>query len=263
MPNECEVHTQLVRPASKQQRLDQRPLAKALAYPESSLRVSAAGADGHALPRTQVARDGRVDQALVLADIAADEHQITLFRRPTLHLALQRGSRGQRAANHQQPRRVFVQAMDDAWAQVTVRGAQFGKTCQQAVDQRSAPVAGRGMDDDARGLVDHHHSWVLEDNVERHLILGREIGLPRNVHDLDEIATGQPLARLAGLAVEPHSMEADQTLPLGSRKLGPASVVLEERVQAFARGKWRDDEGDAVLSRWRLRHGWFPRSASE
>src|SRR5260221_8507485 len=246
--------------AGEQQRFDQRPFAQAFTHPKTGLGGSATGADRHALARAQVAPDGRVDQPFFLADVAADQHQIALFGRAALHLALQRGRGGQRASDDQKARGVFVETMDDTRAQIALVVAQLWKARQQAVDQRATRVAWRGMDDDARGLVDDHHRGVLEDDLERHFILGREIELARNVHDLDEIAAGQTMARLAGLAVEPHRVETNQTLPLRPRKLGLASVVLEEGVQALARRKWRDD--DDALSRLHLPHAWSPRSPS-
>jgi hypothetical protein len=41
---------------------------------------------------------------------------------------------------------------------------------QQAVEQRSPPMAGCRMDDQTRGLVDHQQSRILVDDLDRHRV---------------------------------------------------------------------------------------------
>src|SRR5919201_536033 len=117
--NRGEVDAELVGASGQQQRLDERPVAEALADREASLRRAAAGTDGHALAMAWVAPDRRIDQPFVLADVAADEQQVVLLSCAALHLTLEVGRGGRGAPDHYQPRGIAVQAVDDAGSQVT------------------------------------------------------------------------------------------------------------------------------------------------
>src|SRR5207302_637627 len=122
----------------------------------------------------------------------------------------------------------------DARAEVALLVAQLGKPRQQAVDQRAAPVAGRGMDHHAGGLVHDDHGWILEDDLEWDLVLGRQLPLSGCREYLDAIAGPEPLARLAWQRVETDRATSNQPLPLGPRLLGLAAVPQKERVEAIA-----------------------------
>src|SRR5690606_36853177 len=89
---------------------------------------------------------------------------------------------------------------------------------QEGVDQRTAPVTGRGMHDEAGRLVDHEQVGVLVENIERY-VLGRERrGFRRGDSKADAVAGGGDDAFLRHLAVEHHHAGFDQLDDAGTRE---------------------------------------------
>ena len=73
--------------------------------------------------------------------------------------------------DHQQPRRVLVDAVDDAGPRDAADARQAaGAMVEQRVDQRPVAIAGGGMDDQAGGLVDDQQMLVLEDDRQRDVL---------------------------------------------------------------------------------------------
>ena len=61
---------------------------------------------------------------------------------------------------------VFVQAVDDAGALDTANARKFAAAVMEhRVDQRAIGVARRGVDDHARGFVDHHEIVIFKQNL--------------------------------------------------------------------------------------------------
>ena len=71
--------------------------------------------------------------------------------------------RGQRLCDEQQPRRVLVDAMDDASARDFLESR---RVVQQAVHQGAAGIACSGVYHQPGGLVDDQQVFVLENDVE-------------------------------------------------------------------------------------------------
>src|SRR6202011_3744346 len=101
--------------------------------------------------------------------------------------------------------------------------------------------------------VDEHH-------LERHLIFWGEVDITCDRHDLDKIAAGHALARLAWQPIEANCVQGNQPLPFCSRTVQLATVVLQEGVEALACGRRRHGYGD--ISRLYLQHAWSPRQLS-
>ena len=114
------MDAQLVRAARKQLRLDQRPVAEALAHPEVGLRGATLHAHSHALSIARVTSDRPIDQRLVLAEVAAHQQQVAFLRRAALHLTLQIGRGTQGAADDHQAGGVFIEPVHDAGPQVAL-----------------------------------------------------------------------------------------------------------------------------------------------
>ena len=71
----------------------------------------------------------------------------------------------------QQPRRVLVDAVDDARPRDAADPGQPPRAMvEQRVDQGAVEIARGGMDDHAGGLVDDDQMIVLEDDVERDVL---------------------------------------------------------------------------------------------
>ena len=131
-----------------------------------------------------------------------------------------------RAGDDEQPRRVAVEAVHDPGPALVAPGGDAGERLRQ----RPRRVPARGMDDDARGLVDDEQVVVLVADRER----GRRgIGLGRRGRrDLDRhrLARAHPVALGDQRAVDAHRAVLDQPLGLRPR----AERAGEERVEALA-----------------------------
>ena len=77
--------------------------------------------------------------------------------------------------SHQEAGGVFVQTMHQASARHV---GEFGPSCQQAVHQSAAGVAGARMDHQAGWFVHDDHALVCIDNGEIQLLRGLPVHLP-------------------------------------------------------------------------------------
>ena len=73
--------------------------------------------------------------------------------------------RPEAARDHHQPGRILVQPVHNAGPR---DAAEPGVEVQQRVDQRAVCVPGRGVNHQARGLVQHDNVFILVHDVQRH-----------------------------------------------------------------------------------------------
>ena len=111
--------------------------------------------------------------------------------------------------------------MHDAGTSFVPDVPEFVHVVQQGVDERAVGVAGRRVDDHARGLVDHHEVRVLEDDVERDRLRLETGGRWRRHVEIEHVTfaddsgrTGHGRAR----GIE-HVAALDQSLQLRTRAL--------------------------------------------
>ena len=164
------VHANLMGAAGGQARLDERRAAQPLAHEPVGASLAPAGNHGHALAVGGMAADGRVHEALALAEIADDDGHVCPVHRVGLDLLGQAHVRPVVLGHQQQARRVLVDAVDDARADLAADAREVVQPRQQRVDQRARLVARRGMDDHARGLEHHRHVVVLIEDVQRDVL---------------------------------------------------------------------------------------------
>src|SRR5947207_8046633 len=106
-----------------------------------------------------VAADRRLDRPSPGARPADDEREVLARQPAPAHELAQTAVRLGRAGDDEQARGVAVEAMDDARAVRLLPARDV--VAEQPVYERPACMAGRGMDDDPRGLVDDEEVLVL------------------------------------------------------------------------------------------------------
>ena len=131
--------------------------------------------------------------------------------------------------------RVFIESVDDAW---TLNAADAGKfsaaMMEQGVDESAVRVSGCGMNDHARGFVEHDEIVVFKQDIEWDVLRG---GIERHGfgnRDGDQIADFYGIAGFGGLAVDDDELVADQRLDARAREV--LQTGCKEGVKAFAGG---------------------------
>ncbi len=156
-----------------------------------------------------IAADRRVDHAGSRA--RSSDHEREVFTRHCARLdeLLQPAVRLRRARDHEQARRVAIEAMDDPR---TVRLLPaFDVVREQSVHERPARMSRRRMHDDAGALVDDEQVLVLVRNAQVH-VLGSEIARRRHGRlELELLAAGERRALRPHAAVDQHAALAQQS----------------------------------------------------
>jgi hypothetical protein len=126
----------------------------------------------------------------------------------------------------QQPRRVPVEAVDDARP---FRNVAARDPADEAVDERSRGVAGSRVDDDPRRLVDDEQMFVLVGDSEREL-LGLELpGLRRGRFEAQLLPAREPVALGPRLPVDECRSFGEEPLRGGTRAdLGQRGEIAVE-----------------------------------
>ena len=209
-----QMHADLVRPPRFEPALQECIARKALQHaPVRHGLAAVLFRHAHFLPIRRIAPDRRVDGAAVLADVSADDAGIGARKRVILEL------RGKRPVckvvfrRDQQPRRVLVDAVDNAGAKLAAdAGETVPAVMHQRVDERPAPMARRRMDDQPLRLVDNDHVRVLIHHVQRNVLrLQRDLLHLRQL-EFQRVALRQTVALARGASVEPYRAVLDQLL---------------------------------------------------
>ena len=149
----------------------------------------------------------------------------------------------------EQPRRVAIEAVHDAGPPLGVPGRQRRAPPHQYVDERVIPMAGPGVDDEARGLVEHGEVLVFVDEAELPLCGGgrciRARRLFRRKIDADLDAALEQRRGAQRAAGGGDALVGDET---GGLSAGESELVGEKAVEAFRRvdRDAKHDHGAAV-----------------
>ena len=253
VPDGRHVSADLVRSPGLQTRLHQRVGGKAFAHVHMRHRPASARAHGlpHAIAR--IAPQREVD--------AAAGHHAAFGNRPITPLdAAREHGLAQRAQalgaprHHEQAARVLVQTLHEAGAG---QMGQFRAPLEQTVDQGAARIAGAGVDDHPRRLVDDDDGGVFVYHAKRDLVdvapvfAGRADG-----GDADALAAANGLPRLDAAPVERGRAAADPAGEFGTRQVWeharrgavealPAQLYRHHRLQLHDLGARRS--GSAQL----------------
>src|SRR5712691_148245 len=129
--------------------------------------------------------------------------------------------------------RSLVEAVHDAGPRGAARGRPASAASQQRVHQRARAVAGRGVHDHSRGLVDDKEVLILVDDLERDFfgLSVRAVGL--GDLELDHVAGGDSIRRICGLAIDRDQVALDQAR--GRRAAQIAGMLRDEAVKSRRR----------------------------
>ena len=168
------------------------------------LAVRTVGEDVHLLPVFRAAADVPGDGPFVLVEIAPDEGDVAALDRVVEELFGQPGMGLFVLGDHEEPRSVLVDAVNQPGAVLLLGRDSLGvEVVHQGVDQRSGIVPHPGVDDHSGGFVDDQQMVVLVGDVERD-VFGHEFRFASRVgqHDLDTVQGFDLVARLGGLSVD-------------------------------------------------------------
>ena len=104
----------------------------------------------------------------------------------------------------------LVEAVDYSWPLLSPGGRPAAAQTEKRVYQRARVMAGRGVHDHARGLVDHDEVRVLVDESQGERLRRRSRGMRFGDLELDDIASGHVIRGVRRLAVEPNPPVLDQ-----------------------------------------------------
>ena len=144
---------------------------------------------GHALAVARIAAHGGLHHALGRAlPRTMGQRKVFAAHLPGGDGGHQRIHRRAGFGHGHQAAGVFVQPVHDARARQTGKSRAVG---QQAIEQRAAPVAGRRVNHQAGGFVQHEQVLVFMQHGQRHGLRGESLRLRRGAQ-----REGQRLARL-------------------------------------------------------------------
>jgi hypothetical protein len=192
---------------------------------------------------SSVAADRCVDLPGARARPAAHESEVRPLKRTFTDELLQALVRGFRPGDDHQPRRVAIQAVDDAGPLRVAAGDLAG----EGVDERPARVTRTGVHDEAGRLVDHEQVLVLQHDLR--LRRRRNDGRGHGFRELDLLAACEPVALRACDTVDERP-RLDRPL----RRAARAQLRREESVEPLARRRLGDLHRAATSS---VRRGFF------
>ena len=192
----AQVHADLMRAPGGNGDAQQRD-ALQIARPRDARNgvAGAAGARRHLDAVLRIAADRGVD-ALALLHQSPRQRDVFLLDFAIVELPRQLLVRIVVLGDHHHARRALVEPMHDAGTDFAADAAQVLDVVQQRVDERAGRIAGGGMDDHARGLVDDHDVGVVEQDLERQVFRQRRRRLRLGQLDADDVAFANVGVRL-------------------------------------------------------------------
>src|SRR5919106_2653514 len=210
----------------------------------------------HCLPRRRgverdagrvaaVAPDGGLDPPALRERAPADEREVLARQVARTDEPLQATVGLLRARDDEEPRRVAVEAMDDARPLGDVPARD--RVREQAVHERAAAVPRAWVDDEPGGLVDDEQVLVLVGNPELELLrLEPALGALCELNP-DALAADEPVALRPRRAVHQHLALAHEPLRLAARV--DFLEAGEKAVEALAGRRRRHGEVEATTRR--------------
>ena len=114
--------------------------------------------------------------------------------------------------------RVFVEAVNNSRPFLAADSGEIFAVSQQRIHQRMLLMTGAGMNDQARGLVEHEKILVLEQDLERHRLGFRFDSCDFRFTNLDDVARAHRIPRSSSFPIHDHERLADQRLQSRARK---------------------------------------------
>src|SRR5258708_6595924 len=241
MPDVREVHPDLVRAAGAERHAHELGQFPARYDRGEGDRVPPARLHRHALALVLIARDGRGDLHRALGEVAPDQRGIRALHTTLLDRSGETAVHLVRLGQQHQPGRITVEAVHDPRPARHCAGGQVDAASDEDVDETVLPMAGPGMHDETRGLVEHREVLVFEHEAQ--LGVRRRVGAGHGVgRELDgdfgaALEQGGRAQRAVGGR---HELLGDETGGLCARQ---RELVGEKAVEALG-GRGRDAEPD-------------------
>ena len=215
-------------------------------------RLAAAGDHRHSLPVLDVTADGRLDAGRRIGHLTHHDRPVATAHHPLLQLAGERAMRLVIARDNDQAGGVAVEPVDDTRPLRPADRRPSRTAGEQSVNQRAGGMAGSGMHDEARRLIDDDQVVILVKHTEVHRFGLEPARLCRRHHPAEPITLAQPDARSGRSIVDPNMAVRDQPLDAVS------AVSNQQAGQVLVESRGIDRDG-VVLSLGQARRGRPPR----
>lgn len=198
------------------------------------------GDDGHFNPVFRMPSDSAVNNPLRLDNIAVNEGPIAAPRRMSLDLRRQSAMSRIRLGSHHDPRRILVQAVNDAGTDNTVYAGQLAVAMmEQGIDQGAVTVSRRRMDDHAARLIDNDDIAVFINDLQRNILCRRRFRRRFRQQNGQQLPGGHAIIGLYGLATDSRPSLTDQRLHKSAGK-GQLPRQTGIKAQSFFRRRQRN-----------------------
>ena len=164
--------------------------------------------------------DVALDDACLLADVAADDGPVDAVRRLCADLFREVEMRRVVLGRDHDARRVLVEAVDDARTDLTVDAGEILAVIEQCIDERPRVDARCRMHDHAARLVDDDDVAVLVEDGERDILRQDLDGLCLRQMEDDFLPCLQLVVGLAHTTADECLPLCDDLLDMGARERG-------------------------------------------
>ena len=244
-----EVDPDLVRPTRRKSAL--REGCRILEDAEDAIAghrgFSAAAHHGHGLAVAGIAADGALDLALARLRDAPDDREIGALDPACREIGGERGVRTLGLGDDHEAARILVEPVHDPRPPHAAYPREaLAAVREEGIDEGAVGISGSGMNDEARGLVEHQQRLILVADVQRdRLCLRRGID-GRRKRNLAALAWFDPQGGVRyGRAVHGYPALNDELLQAGAREI--AEAARQHPIQALARLGLLDGGVEPVL----------------
>src|SRR5579864_1132760 len=246
MTERGEVDPDLVRPPGVEVTTQKRMAAPSLDDGVARARIAPAAHHRHSLAILRMPPDRALELARVVVHAAAHDGEVDPAESPVAELRRKGPVARVVARDDDEPRRPFVETMNDARPRDAAGGGPHAAASEQRVDERAGLVAGSRVHDHAGRFVDHRDVVVPVQDLERD-VLGHRRRLVCLRHlDFNDVTWRDAVGGLSRPSVEPDQVALDQARGGSAAQVG--SLLGDEAVQPQRRG----DRGQLAGLRMKL-----------
>src|SRR5579864_7548087 len=206
MTERGEVDPDLVGPAGVEVTTQKRMAAPSLDDGVTRARIAPAAHDRHAFAILRMPPDGALQLACVVVHAAAHDGEVDPAESPIAELRRESAMARVVARDDDEPRRPFVETMNDARPRDAAGGGPHTAASEQRVDERARLVAGSRVDDHAGWFVDHRDVAVLVQDLERDVFGHRRRLVSLRHLDFNDVTWRDAVGGLSRPSVEPDQV---------------------------------------------------------
>jgi len=189
----------------------------------------------HPFALSRMAADRTLEVARVVIDPSPDDGEISPAQRAVLELSGKVAMAHIVARDHDQPRRPFIESVDDARSCRTAYCGPGATPAEKGMHQRSGVVPGRRVYDHPGRLVDDSEVLVLVNDVQRDLLRAGLHDVSLRYLEVDDIPDFDAIRRSGGKTVEHGEVTLDQ--PPCRRPAELRDLLGEKAIEPRRRGR--------------------------